>query len=84
MTFIMNPMKTKEIFNGVVFNSIYDNRFKTMKLSVNIFQPLCEDTASVNALLCYMLVRCCKKYPDFTTLSKKLGSLYGAERPPWI
>ncbi|MBR1731448.1 MAG: insulinase family protein, partial [Ruminococcus sp.] len=37
------------------------------------------ETAAVNALLCYMLVRCCRKYPDFTTLSKKLGSLYGAE-----
>lgn len=72
-------MKTQEINEGVVFNSIYDNRFKTMKLTVNIFQPLSEDTVAANALLCYMLVRCCKKYPDFTTLSKKLGSLYGAE-----
>ena len=75
----MNPMNTREIYDGVVFNSIYDKRFKTMKLTVNIFQPLSEDTAAVNALLCYMLVRCCKKYPDFTTLSKKLGSLCGAE-----
>lgn len=72
-------MKTQEICGGVVFNSISVNRFKTMKLAVNIFQPLNEETAAVNALLCYMLVRCCKKYPDFTTLSKKLGSLYGAE-----
>ena len=75
----MNPMKTQEIYDGVVFNSISDNRFKTMKLTVNIFQPLSDETAAVNALLCYMLVRCCRKYPDFTTLSKKLGSLYGAE-----
>lgn len=72
-------MKTLEIYEGVVFNSISVNRFKTMKLAVNIFQPLNAETAAVNALLCYMLVRCCKKYPDFTTLSKKLGSLYGAE-----
>ena len=72
-------MKTQEIYEGVVFNSISVTRFKTMKLAVNIFQPLNEETAAVNALLCYMLVRCCKKYPDFTTLSKKLGSLYGAE-----
>ncbi|MCR5653142.1 MAG: insulinase family protein, partial [Ruminococcus sp.] len=75
----MNPMNTREIYDGVVFNSIFDKRFKTMKLTVNIFQPLNAETAAVNALLCYMLVRCCKKYPDFTTLSKKLGSLYGAE-----
>ena len=75
----MNPMKTQEIKDGVLFNTIFDDRFKTMKLAVNIFQPLDEETAAVNALLCYMLVRCCKKYPDFTTLSKKLGALYGAE-----
>lgn len=75
----MNPMKTQEVYDGVVFNSISDSRFKTMKLTVSIFQPLNEETAAVNALLCYMLVRCCKKYPDFTTLSKKLGFLCGAE-----
>ncbi len=75
----MNPIKQIELADGVVFNSIYDNRFKTMKLLTNIFLPLSEDTASVNALLCYVLVRCCKKYPDMVKMSRKLGSLYGAE-----
>ncbi len=75
----MNPMKQIELADGVVFNSIYDNRFKTMKLVANIFLPLSEETASVNALLCYVLVRCCKKYPDMVKMSRKLGSLYGAE-----
>lgn len=72
-------MKTQEIYDGVFFNSIFDDRFKTMKLTVNIYQPLNEETVAVNALLCYMLVRCCKKYPDFKTLSRKLGYLCGAE-----
>ncbi len=75
----MNPVKQLELADGVVFNSIYDNRFKTMKLMTNIFLPLNEETASVNALLCYVLVRCCKKYPDMIKMSRKLGSLYGAE-----
>ena len=74
----MNPMKTVEIADGVVFNTIHDNRFKTMKLIANIYLPMKKETAASNALLCYLLVRCCKKYPDFTTLSRKLGSLYGA------
>ncbi len=75
----MNTLTQNEIAQGVVFSSIKDSRFKTMKISANIFMPLSEKTASVNALLCYMLVRSCKAYPDFTTLSRKLASLYGAE-----
>lgn len=75
----MNPVKQIELADGVVFSSIYDNRFKTMKLTANIFMPLSDDTASVNALLCYVMVRCCKKYPDMIKMSRKLGSLYGAE-----
>lgn len=76
---MMNPYVQRELLPGVMFNSIKDSRFKTMKISANIYLPLSEETASKNALLCYMLVRCCKKYPDFTTLSRKLSSLYGAE-----
>ncbi len=75
----MSPMKSRELADGVVFNSIHDSRFKTMKLLANIFFPLDEQTVAQNALLCYMLVRCCEKYPNFTTMSRKLGSLYGAE-----
>lgn len=75
----MNLIKQLEIADGVVFNSISDNRFKTMKLLANIFLPMDEETVSANALLCYVMVRCCKKYPDMITMSRKLGSLYGAE-----
>ena len=75
----MSNLSQKEIAKGVIFSSIKDSRFKTMKISANIFMPLSEETAAVNALLCYMLVRSCKEYPDFTTLSKKLSSLYGAD-----
>lgn len=75
----MNNLVQQQLASGVYFNTIKDSRFKTFKISANIFMPLLDETASVNSLLCYMLVRCCKKYPDFTTLSRKLGSLYGAE-----
>ena len=75
----MNPIVSDKISDGIVFNRIKDSRFKTMRLSAHIFMPLCESTNAENALLCYLLVRCCRKYPDFTTLSKKLSYLYGAE-----
>ena len=74
----MNSIKRNTIADGVFFNSIKDSRFKTMKISANIIVPLSKETASANALLCGVLSRSCKAYPDFTKLSKKLCSLYGA------
>ena len=75
----MNFINRNEIANGVYFTNIKDSRFKTMKISVNIVVPLSVETASENALVDGLLVRSCKKYPDFTVLSKKLSSLYGAD-----
>ncbi len=75
----MDSIKRKEIANGVFFNSIKDSRFKTMRISANALVPLSADAASSNALLFGVLSRSCKAYPDFTILSKKLSSLYGAD-----
>lgn len=69
----------EEISNGVFFNSVKDDRFKTMKISANIIMPLKEGSAAENAVLCGVLTRSCKQYPDFTVLNKKLCSLYGAD-----
>lgn len=74
----MESIKRNKITDGVFFNSIKDSRFKTMKISANIIVPLSEKTASSNAMICGVLSRSCKAYPDFTLLSKKLCSLYGA------
>ena len=65
----MNFINRNEIANGVYFTNIKDSRFKTMKISVNIVVPLSVETASENALVGGLLVRSCKKYPDFTVLS---------------
>lgn len=69
----------QEIAKGVYFNSFFDDRFKTMRISANAFLPLDINTASANALLSSVLSHSCKEYPDFTILSRKLSSLYGAE-----
>ena len=75
----MSSINRLNIAEGVYFNSVRDSRFKTMKLSANLFVPLSAETASANALLAGVLSRSCKAYPDFTALSRKLSALYGAE-----
>ena len=67
----MNFINRNEIADGVFFTNVKDSRFKTMKISVNIVVPLSIETASENALVGGLLVRSCKKYPDFTVLSLK-------------
>lgn len=62
----------------VYFNEIYVDRFKTMRLTALALIPLEKETASDFALLTQVLTRSCREYPDFTALSKKLSSLYGA------
>lgn len=75
----MNSLMRKNIADGVYLNAVRDNRFKTMRISVKIIMPLDKNTAAQNALLCGVLSRSCKAYPDFTLFSKKLSSLYGAD-----
>ena len=75
----MSQINRTELADGVFFTAVRDSRFKTMKISANIIAPLSAETASANALLCGVLSRSTAAYPDFTALSKKLSSLYGAE-----
>ena len=75
----MRQIKRTELADGEFVTAVKDSRFKTMKISANIVAPLSSDTASANALLCGVLSRSTAAYPDFTALSKKLSSLYGAE-----
>lgn len=72
------------ICEGVSFNSIVDTRFKISRISASLAVPLNKKTAAANALLSCVLTRSCKKYPDFTSLSRKLDSLYGAALYPSV
>ncbi len=76
---MMSNINRQMLADNVYFNSVRDSRFKTMKISANLIVPLSEDTASANAVLAGVLSRSCEEYPDFTALSKKLSSLYGAD-----
>ncbi len=66
-----------ELCDGVHFNAIKDDRFKTARISVAMFLPLDKQTASVYALLPFVLTNSCRKYPDFTSLNRQLATLYG-------
>ncbi len=68
----------EKLADKVFFNEINVTRFKTMRLTAIAMLPLEKDTASDFALLTQVLTRSCNEYPDFTALSKKLSSLYGA------
>lgn len=80
----MSDFIRKNICNGVTFGSVTDDRFKIGRLSATLIVPLSKETAAANALLSCVLTRSCKKYPDFTALSRKLDSLYGAALYPSV
>ena len=75
----MSNIQRIRLGDGVWFSDVRDSRFKTMKISANLIVPLSAEHAAANALICGVLSRSCKAYPDFTALSKKLSFLYGAE-----
>ena len=80
----MSELIRKQICEGVTFDTIEDNRFKAGRMNIRLITPLSRATAAENALLACVLARSCKKYPDFTSLSRRLNELYGARLFPSI
>lgn len=74
----MCALKREEIQNGIYFNTISDERFKTNKLVVHFIVPLQEKTAAVNALIPNILRKGCRRFGDFTAFNRYLDGLYGA------
>ncbi len=73
----MQPVR-HPLAEGVEFLGITDDRFKTAQLTVALLLPLQEQTASLYAILPYLLRRTCAAYPDFSALQHRLNQLYGA------
>lgn len=71
-------LSRKPIGAGVHFSSVSDLKFKHNRISVNFIMPLRRETASVNAVVPYILRKGCRKCPDFSTLNARLAELYGA------
>lgn len=74
----MKELQRRELFDSVAFNYITDDRFTTSLITVTMYMPLDIQTVSEYSILVNLLTRTCKEYPDFTSMSKKLSSLYGA------
>lgn len=65
--------------NGIQLQIINDAKFKTSAISVNFINKLDKNTATINALLPYVLKRGCEKFPDTMELNRYLDELYGSK-----
>ncbi len=65
--------------NGVRFNFIKNDKFKTSMIGVFFSTPMTNENVSVNALIPAVLRRGTKNFPTMREISKKLESLYGAK-----
>lgn len=75
---ILEKLNRVQIADGVYFNTIFDDRFKTSRIAVTMLVGLNKDTVAANAMVPNILTRCCEKYPTFLELSRKLNMMYGA------
>ncbi|MCR5664847.1 MAG: insulinase family protein [Oscillospiraceae bacterium] len=73
-----------ELLNGVFLNYLHSEKFKTACLSVNLLTQLKRETASMNALLPYVLRRGTGRYPDMEALSERMDGLYGTVVEPVV
>ena len=74
----MNNIKCVNIKDGINLYYIPADKFKAVSVSLYFHRKLKKDEASKNALLCDVLSRGCRKYPDDIEVSKKEQELYGA------
>lgn len=68
----------KDLGNGIYYNHLQTDRFKTSYFSVNFILPLEEETVAYYTVLPLILHRGCEKYPDRKQLARRLEALYGA------
>ena len=70
--------RRETLAEGVEFYSLYDDRFKTVRLTAALLLPLREETAAAGALLPHLLRGGCTEYPTLAALNRRLSELYGA------
>ena len=68
----------KKIAKGAYMNWVTDSKFKSDRISLCFVTPLKKETATVNALVPFVLRKGCRSCPDFTELNKRLALMYGA------
>ena len=66
----------RPLADGAGVLTLADDRFKTARLTAALLLPLDPALASENAVLPYLLQRCCAEYPGFSALKQRLNELY--------
>ena len=80
----MVETKRLELAPGVSLTAVQTNKFKSALLSVTLMTPLRKDTATVQALVPYVLRRGTEKHPDMNALSAAMDELYGGSIDPIV
>lgn len=73
-----------EILPGVWLSHILSDKFKTACLSVNLLTQLQRESASMNALIPYVLRRGTTGFGDMEQLSRRMDELYGCAIEPVV
>ena len=74
-----NSLKREKIASGAHFNAVSDPRFKFNRITFGFFTPLCEERASLYALLPRLLHRANAEFPKSRDFNNYLASLYNAK-----
>ena len=77
-------MSRLELLPGVWLNHLRSDKFKTACLSINLLTQLTRETASMNALIPFVLRRGCARYGDLEAISARLDELYGTAIEPVV
>ncbi len=68
----MSALKSEELYPGIRFHAVSDERFKTNQIEIHLVQPFGQDSAAKNALIPSLLrkgMRNTKTLQSLTTIS---------------
>ncbi|MEG0457498.1 MAG: hypothetical protein RR549_05150, partial [Oscillospiraceae bacterium] len=74
----MSNFKRVEIADGIYFNSIKDEKFKSNRISINFFMPLDEKNAAANSVLSCILPKANSKISSMEEMNLVTAGMYGA------
>ena len=78
----MIQVTQKDLMPGVHLTAVHTEKFKTCLLGATLLTSLRKETASLNALVPFVLRRGTERAPDMEALSAALDELYGGSIEP--
>lgn len=74
----------KELLPGVYLNCVRSDKFKSSYITLSLLSQLQRETASMNALIPFVLRRGTAAYPDIEHLNNRFDELYGTVIEPLV